>query len=126
MMNVMRAVLDTPPLAIQKKVASSMGDEGPQQVESSGGPLGITLSEIDRLIANVVPEINTEGTIAAETSASKGKRTKGAFSEDKSFDLWHLGGQQLSEDDIFELKNLLCLAATNLDLFSSAPWMKRF
>jgi hypothetical protein len=91
MMNVMRAVLDTPPPVIQKKVAPSVADEGPQQAESSGGPLGTTLSEIDRLIANVAPEKNTEGTIAAETLASKGKRTEEASSKNKSFDLRHLG-----------------------------------
>jgi hypothetical protein len=43
MMNVMRAVLDTPPPAIQKKTAPSMADEVPQQAKSSGGPLGTTL-----------------------------------------------------------------------------------
>jgi hypothetical protein len=91
MMNVMRVVLDTPPPVIQKKHAPSVADEGPQQVESSGGPLGTTLSEIDRLIANVAPEKNTEGTIAPETSASKGKRTEEASSVDKSFYLRHLG-----------------------------------
>jgi hypothetical protein len=86
MMNVMRAVLDTPPPAIQKKSAPFMADEVPQQAESSGGPLGTTLSEIGRLIANVGSQKNTEWTIAPETSASKGKRTEEASSEDKSFD----------------------------------------
>jgi hypothetical protein len=32
------------------------------------------------------------------------KRTEEASSEDRSFDLHHLGGQQLSEEDISELK----------------------
>jgi hypothetical protein len=90
--NVMRVVLDTPPPAIQKKVVPSVTDEGPQQAENSGGPLGTTLSEIDRLIASVAPEKNIEGTIAAETSTSKEKRTEEASSEDKSFYLRHLGG----------------------------------
>jgi hypothetical protein len=105
MMNVMRAVLDTPPPAIQKKVVPVVADEGPQQAENSGGPLGTTLSEIDRLIANVAPEKNTEGIIDAETSASEGKRTEEASFEDKSFDIQHLAGQQLSEEDISELKD---------------------
>ena len=47
--------------------------------------------EIDRLISDVVPEKNV-----AETSTDKGKRTEETSSEDKNFDLWHLGGQQLS------------------------------
>jgi hypothetical protein len=55
MMNVMRAILDTPPPAIRKEIAPAITDEGPQQAENSGGPLGTTISEIDRLIANVAP-----------------------------------------------------------------------
>jgi hypothetical protein len=52
----------------------------------------------------VEPERDTEGVIAPATSASKGNNTKEASSESKSFDLWHLGGQQLSEEDISELR----------------------
>jgi hypothetical protein len=107
MMNVMRVVLDTPPRAIKNKIAPYVANEGPQQAESSGGPLGTTLLEIDRLIANKAPEKNTEGTIAPETSVSKGKRTEEASSEDKIFDLWHLRGQQLSKDHISELKEFV-------------------
>jgi hypothetical protein len=44
------------------------------------------------------------GIIAAKTSASKGKRTEETSSKDKIFDLRHLRGQQLSEEDISELK----------------------
>jgi hypothetical protein len=40
----------------------------------------------------------------AEASTDKGKRTEETSSEDKNFDLRHLGGQQLSEEDISELK----------------------
>jgi hypothetical protein len=87
MMNVMRAVLDTPPSAIQKKIAPSVADEVPQQAESNGGPLRTTLSEIDRLIANVAPKKNTEGMIAPKTSASKGKRTEEASSKDEKLRL---------------------------------------
>jgi hypothetical protein len=38
MMNVMRAVLDTPPPAIQWKVVPVVADEGPQPAKNSGGP----------------------------------------------------------------------------------------
>jgi hypothetical protein len=93
MMNVMRVVLDTPPPAIQKRIAPSVADEVPEQAKSSGCPLGTTLSEIDKLIPDVVPAKNTEGTVSPEYSASKGKRTEEASSEDKSFNLRHLGGQ---------------------------------
>jgi hypothetical protein len=84
--------------------AADEATEVPQQAESSGGPLRTTLSEIDKIIAHVVPEKNTEGTIAPEFSASKGKKTEEASLENRSFDLRHLGGQQLSEEDISELK----------------------
>jgi hypothetical protein len=104
MMNVMRAILDTPPPVIQKEITLAIVDEGVQQAENSGGPLGTTMLEIDRLIANVAPGKNTEGAVAVETSMSKGKRTEEASSEDRSFDLWHLSGQQLFEEDISELK----------------------
>ena len=60
--------------------------------------------EIDKLSANVAPGKDTEGAITAETSALKEKRTEEASSEDRSFDLRHLGDQQLSEEDISELK----------------------
>jgi hypothetical protein len=55
----------------------------------------------------MVPKKNTEGTVAPEFSASKGKKTEEASSEDRSFDLRHLGGQQLSEEDISELKEFV-------------------
>lgn len=40
----------------------------------------------------------------AEAAPDKGKRIEETSSEDKNFDLRHLGGQQLSEEDISELK----------------------
>jgi hypothetical protein len=107
MMTVMRVVLDTPPPIIQKRNAPSIADEvaeAPQEVKSSGGPLGTTLSEIDRIIASVVPQRDTEEVVAAKTSTSKMKNTKKVSSESKIFDLRHLGGQQLFEEDISELK----------------------
>jgi hypothetical protein len=104
MMTVMRAILDTPPpRGIQKRTVPSTADEAteaPQQAESSGGPLRTTLSEIDRLIADIVPEKDIEGKIAPEFSASKGKKTEETSSENRSFELRHLGGQQLSKEDI--------------------------
>jgi hypothetical protein len=44
----------------------------------------------------VVPKKNTEG-----------KKTEEASSKDISFDLRHMGGQQLSEEDISELKEFI-------------------
>jgi hypothetical protein len=56
--------------------------------------LATIMSEIDRLISDVVPEKNVA---VAEVFPNKGKRTEETSSEDKNFDLRHLGGQQLSE-----------------------------
>jgi hypothetical protein len=83
------------PPTVQKRIAPSTADkavEVPQQAKSSSCPLGTTLPEIDRIIAGVEPERNIEGVIAPESSASKGKKTEEASSEDRSFDLRHLGG----------------------------------
>jgi hypothetical protein len=61
--------------------------------------LTTTLSEIDRLISDVVAEKDV-----AIVPSNKGKRIEETTSENMNFDLWHLGGQQLSEADISELK----------------------
>jgi hypothetical protein len=55
----------------------------------------------------VEPKRNTEGAIAPEISASKGKKTEEVSSENRSFELQHLGGQQLFEEDISELKEFV-------------------
>jgi hypothetical protein len=57
------------------------------------------LSKIDRLISDVVAEKE----VAAVVS-DKGKKIEETSSEGVNFDLRHLGGQQLSEEDISELK----------------------
>jgi hypothetical protein len=51
-MNVMRAILDTPPPAILKEITPAIADEGPQQVENIGGPLGTSIFQksIDLLL----------------------------------------------------------------------------
>jgi hypothetical protein len=67
-------------------------------VGAEADELATTMSEIDRLISDVVAEEN----VAAATD--KGKRIEDASSEDKDFDLPHLGDQQLSEEDKSELK----------------------
>jgi hypothetical protein len=61
--------------------------------------LATTLSEIDRLISDLIVEKDV-----AAVPSDKGKRIEETSSEDMNFDLRHLGGQQLSEEDISELK----------------------
>jgi hypothetical protein len=48
-------------------------------------------------------DVVVEKDVAAAPS-SKGKRIEDASSEDKDFDLRHLGGQLISEEDKSELK----------------------
>ena len=103
-MNVMQAIEQTSSSASAEKTIVPANAEGTARAEANEATpeidnLTTTMSEIDRLISDVVPEKNV-----AETSTDKGKRTEETSSEDKNFDLWHLGGQQLSEEDISELK----------------------
>jgi hypothetical protein len=58
--------------------------------------------EIDRLISNVVAEKEV-----ATVVSDKGKKIEETSLEGVNFDLWHLGGQQLSEEDISELKEFV-------------------
>jgi hypothetical protein len=104
MMNVMQAIEQTLPPALTEKSIVPAEAEDAAEAEANEATLEIdnlatTMSEIDRLISYVVPERNV-----AETSSDKGKRTEETSSEDEKFDLQHLGGQQLSKEDISELK----------------------
>jgi hypothetical protein len=64
-MDVMKAIHKTPPpVSAEKSVAPANAeanadveaDEAAPEAENRGGPLGTTMSEIDRIIADVVPE----------------------------------------------------------------------
>jgi hypothetical protein len=56
------------------------------------------MSEIDKLISDVVAEENMDA------APDKGKSIEDASLEEKDFDLRHLGGQELSEEDKTESK----------------------
>jgi hypothetical protein len=60
--------------------------------------LATTMSEIDKLISDVVAKENMV------VAPNKGKRIEDDFSEEKDFDLVHLGGQELSKVDKTKLK----------------------
>jgi hypothetical protein len=96
MMNVMEAIEQTPPLASANKATIPIDSEDTPVAEAEN--LATTLSEIDRLILDVVAEKDV-----AAMPSNKGKRIEETSSKDTNFDLWHLGGQQLSEEDIPEL-----------------------
>jgi hypothetical protein len=97
MMNVMQAIEQTPPPASADKATMLVDAE--DTVEAGSDNLATTMSKIDRLILDVVAE---KDVVAAPSD--KGKRIEDTSLEDKNFDLRYLGGEQLSEEDISELK----------------------
>jgi hypothetical protein len=97
MMNVMQAIEQTPPPASTDKAIMPVNAEDIAGAKADN--LATTMSEIDRLISDVVAEKDV-----AATPSDNGKRIEETSSEDKNFDLRHLGDQQLSEEDISKLK----------------------
>jgi hypothetical protein len=96
MMNVMQAIEQMPPPALADKTVVLVDAKGTTGAEAD--ELATTMSEIDTLISDVVAKKD----VAA--ARDKGKRIEDATLEDKYFDLRHLGGQELSEEDKSELK----------------------
>jgi hypothetical protein len=97
MMNIMEAIEQTP-LPVSTDKATIPVDAG-DIVAAEAENLATTLSEIDKLISDVVVEKDV-----AAVSFNKGKRIEETSSENMNFDLRHLSGQQLSEKNISELK----------------------
>jgi hypothetical protein len=89
MMNILQAIEHTPPPASAHKTVKS----------TKGEDLTTTMFEIDKIMSDVA----VEKEVATEVS-DKGKKVKEISSEEADFDLRHLGGQQLSEEDMAELK----------------------
>jgi hypothetical protein len=96
-MNILEAIEQTLPSALADKVTKSTDAEATAAVEDEN--LTTTLSEIDRLISNVIVEKDVTAVVS-----DKWKKIEEASLESVNFDLRHLGGQQLSEEDISELK----------------------
>jgi hypothetical protein len=97
MMDVMQAIEKTPPSASVEKIVLSANAEDNTKAEANEARpeaenLGTIMLEIDMLISDVAPEKDI-----VEVST-------GRASEDTDLDLRHLGGQELSDEDIFELK----------------------
>jgi hypothetical protein len=97
MMNILEAIEQTPTPASTDKATKPTNAEATVAAEDEN--LTTTLSKIDRLISDVVAEKE----VAAVVS-DKGKKIEEASSKGVNFDLWHLGDQQLSEEDMSELK----------------------
>ena len=105
--NVMQAIERTSPSASAMKatIHADAEDAGNAEAEE----LAVTMSEIDRLVSDVVVDVIAEKTsvVAEENMAAvpdKGKKIDNTPSDEKDFDLWHLGGQELFEKDKLELK----------------------
>jgi hypothetical protein len=88
--------LNKPPSASASKAAKPTDIEATATTE--GEKLATTLFEIDKLISDVVVEKEVVATIS-----DKGKEIDETSLEGVNFDLWHLGGQELSEEDKPEL-----------------------
>jgi hypothetical protein len=110
---VMEAIERTPPSASASKVAPTASAEAAAEANITAeaaaatevANLEGTLSEIDRLILGM--PIEKTATAAEEVVAlepDKGKKIVDAASEEKSFDLWNLVGQELSEAEKKELQ----------------------
>jgi hypothetical protein len=93
MMNILQAIEQTQPLASTDKAAKPTDAEATVVAEDKN--LTTTLSEIDRLISDVV----AENEVVVEFS-DKRKKIEETSSEGVNFDLRHLCDQQLSEEDI--------------------------
>jgi hypothetical protein len=85
-MNVIEAIEQTLPLASANKETIHVDVEGTVVAEAEN--LATTLSEIDRLISDVVVEKDVDA-----VPSDMGKGIEETSSEDMNFDLQHLGGQ---------------------------------
>jgi hypothetical protein len=101
--NVMQAIERTPPSASATKMVTTASAKAEAAAEAS--KLVTIMSGIDKLISDMLAE---ETAMAVEESMAavpdKGKKVVETSSGEKDFDLWHLGGQELSEADKEELK----------------------
>jgi hypothetical protein len=81
--NVMQAIEQTPPLALATKAGIPADAENAGKAEAE--ELAVSMSEIDRLVLDVVP---VEDMAAVP---DKGKKIDNTPSNEKNFDLRHLG-----------------------------------
>jgi hypothetical protein len=99
--NVMQAIERTPPSASASKMVTAASAEA----AAEAAKLATTMSGIDKLISDMVVE---ETVVTAEENMAvvpdKGKKVVDTSLGEKGFDLWHLGGLELSEADKEELK----------------------
>jgi hypothetical protein len=103
--NVMQAIERTPPSASTSKTVTTTGAEVETKAAieaKDAGEVEASMSDIDRLISDVIKEVTAEGDIA--TMPDKEREIDTDPSGGGDFDIRHLGGQELSEEEKMELK----------------------
>jgi hypothetical protein len=104
--NVMQVIEQTTPSTSATKIMTIGGAEADAAVEVKNTyEAKTTMSEIDRLISDVVKDVAIEEEVAA--APSKEREIDARPSSEKYFDLRHLGGQELSEEDKSELREFV-------------------
>ena len=86
MMNILEAIEQTPTLALAGKATKSTDPEA--AVANGDKNLTTTLSEIDRLISDMVAEKEVVTVVS-----DKQMKMEETSSEGMNFNLWYLGGQ---------------------------------
>jgi hypothetical protein len=109
--NVMQAIEQTPPstLAIKTAIPTDAKAEAEGAAKAKdAGEAKMIMSDTDRLVSDIFADVTEETNVAAEetmaTVPDKGKEIYNTPSDERDFDLRHLGGQELSEEDKLELK----------------------
>ena len=107
----MEAIEQTLPSALVAKtvIPADVEAEAEGAAEAKdAGEAETTMSEIDRLVSDIFADVTEETNVAAEetmaTVPDKGKEIYNTPSDERDFDLRHLGSQELSEEDKLELK----------------------
>jgi hypothetical protein len=109
--SVMESIEQTPPSASAAKVATPADAEAEAEgavKAKDADEAETTMSDIGRLMSDVFVDVTVETNVAPEetmaTVPDKGKEIVKTPSDEGDFDLRHLGGQELSEEDKEELK----------------------
>jgi hypothetical protein len=103
--NVMQAIERTLPLASAAMTVTATGAEAKAVVAIEAKDTGeaeATMLDIDKIISDVVKDVTAEEDVAIAPDKERGIDSGPSGEED--FDLRHLGGQELSEEEKLELK----------------------
>jgi hypothetical protein len=99
--NVMQAIERTQPSASAAKTVTAMGAEAKAAAAIKAKDTGeaeATMSDIDWIISDVVKDVTVEEDMATAPDKERGINSGPSGKED--FNLQHLGGQELSEEEI--------------------------